>query len=51
MGGTCPSRARAAPVGGWYRDEPNWVHVEIKLVITGTGDRKLRGNGTMLTAI
>ena len=43
-------RARAAPVGGGYRDEPNWVHVEIKLVITGTGDRKLRGSGTMLTA-
>ena len=51
MGGTCPSRARAAPVGGWYRDGRNWVYVEIKVVITGVAHRppRLRGSGTMRT--
>ena len=49
MGGTCPSRARAAPVGGWYRDGRNWVYVEIKVVITGDRPSRLRGSGTMRT--
>ena len=49
MGGTCPSRARAAPVGGWYRDGRNWVYVEIKVVITGDRRSRLRGSGTMRT--
>ena len=43
-------RARAAPVGGWYRDGLNWVHVEIKLVITDVCTDGLRGSGRMSTA-
>ena len=50
MGGTCPSRARAAAVGGWYRDGHKWVHVQNTLVITDGCTDGLRGSGRMSTA-
>ena len=62
MGGACPSRApptssvegsRAPPpplVGGWYRDGRNWVHVEVKVVITDGVGGGVSGSGTMSAA-
>ena len=62
MGGACPSRAppthfveglRAPPhplVGGWYRDGRNWLHVEVKVVITDGVDGGLSGSGIMRAA-
>ena len=50
MGGTCPSRARAVAVGGWYRDGHKWVHVQNTLVITDGCTDGLRGSGRMSTA-
>ena len=43
-------RARAAVVGGWYRDGENWVNVENTLVITDGRTDGLRGSGRMSTA-
>ena len=62
MGGACPSRAppthvveglRAPPhplVGGWYQDGGNWLHVEVRVVITDAIDDGLSGSGTMPAA-
>ena len=62
MGGACPSRAppthvveglRAPPhplVGGWYQDGGNWLHVEVRVVITDAIDGGLSGSGTMPAA-
>ena len=49
MGGACPSRAFAVPVGGWYfeqrnTDETVWFHLVVSVSVSGGA----RGSGHMV---